>query len=1078
MYESDLSEREPNVLYISPNNVKYTNDYANSRTIMHVWGRDPAVPDENGNGRLFYHRFIGHKPHIYTSVKKKILDSISEELTAAGMVGTPYIDGTTDPPIKRTSDRRRCYRIDMRFPKDTYKIRRLLYENLNERQKKKAHHYIGESQTLYEIRWLSDQDYKTFSKTVGEWEQMLIKTPDGEIADRPPTFMDGYKLDYSRALEETGASDYDGIFEKDPYYCFRESDFKITPVPICYLEAGADIETDTSTEYKNIQDMADAAELPVTFISTKFKDREQHITYVLVLQPPDGNFEDEDVDYKDLYDGEIKIRRYLYFKTEEKLLLYWRDLMLAHDWDYLIFHNATFDGPYIFRRMIENDINPYRLSPLYNFVNETNPKRSRYSRKRRNSPKQLVRIVNVRKNKFGKFVNEDELNIAGKTIFCSLDHLEMFHRHLNTDPDKRPETVSLDNAGLFYLGVGKVILQMSHGDIWRFDHHTARRYSARDTELMMHFVKVCELLVNYKSKSRLNGMRLEDMRFPSRINLRKAILMAHSLGVCLRSPPKFMKEYTVEEQKAGKPKKKKKKKKKIKGGRNIDTIKGVHPEDGEIGMVLGMDFKAMYGMLMKMFNIGILTLRSLSEMSYDLDKLISSPVGVYFLKPEYDPESDSYRRKDLSVLSLVSEDFVRDRLIFEAEAEHTGELHGRGSQEYADKARKAKLSKIDIVANFGISIEQNMPTYEPKIAECITAYGREATATIVQIFLGSKKAKKLLGPGDPRFNYYNYPDNPDGDLIPAEIEEKFGVKIRTYVCAGDTDSVYGVVIFKEFWLDQNEKPICLENGREKHPDDLGWTSARFLDKELIENCMPVVAEAVHDILNREMNKLAEFRNAPKNLLYIRTEAIYSAMFFAEAASGASRKKSYGYHQIWEFTKLGKWIRTDFLDAKGFDFKKRTASVVCAEGQWEVLKMFLLRRKPHEFTKYCNEFEEKIIPWSPDKFAIPVILGNNIKDYKTLTAHVKAAIRASNESGLVFKRGDTVRYYYTENKSPEGYETIGYREFEELTKEYPMDFNKMVEKQFWDKIQPFLATRGWNRSQVQTGNFQIKLDQFF
>jgi len=199
------------------------------------------------------------------------------------------------------------------------------------------------------------------------------------------------------------------------------------------------------------------------------------------------------------------------------------------------------------------------------------------------------------------------------------------------------------------------------------------------------------------------------------------------------------------------------------------------------------------------------------------------------------------------------------------------------------------------------------------------------------------------------------------------------------------------------------------------------------------------------------------------------EDIYKTLFFAVKSTGVAAKKKYAGRICWED---GKEI--DEFKIVGFEGKKSDTPRFGKEVQKKVLEMICDETPKDEVYFYINESTQKIKNGeiNPREIAIPKGLNADpYTGYVTKLPHVRAAIWANKYHNENFSKGDKVKYVHVKS-TPDGIpqtDVVGFKL--ELPEGYEIDYNIMIDKAIYMKIERIFKSVGWS---VQEMNGQSSL----
>ena len=260
------------------------------------------------------------------------------------------------------------------------------------------------------------------------------------------------------------------------------------------------------------------------------------------------------------------------------------------------------------------------------------------------------------------------------------------------------------------------------------------------------------------------------------------------------------------------------------------------------------------------------------------------------------------------------------------------------------------------------------------------------------------------------------------------------------VVAGDTDSVYVVL-----------------------PDGLS------LD-EIVER-----GKILQDKINKSYDKFSEQFGIKDMMFDIKFEKVYSVAVFC-------KKKRYIGRLKW---KEGKTYDEEkhgiIIDVVGFESRRSDTSKFTKTFQKDIFKRVLLENSKHDVFDFVNQKIKEFREVPLDDIAMPKSFTKKFGEYLGGSANsvfINAAKWSNNNLGYDFGGGSKGLFLYTRRPSfPNG--VIYMRgDVTKLEKAGVMvDYDLMIEKTIYDKLDTLFEAIGWERDELETGQRQMKLSEW-
>ena len=275
------------------------------------------------------------------------------------------------------------------------------------------------------------------------------------------------------------------------------------------------------------------------------------------------------------------------------------------------------------------------------------------------------------------------------------------------------------------------------------------------------------------------------------------------------------------------------------------------------------------------------------------------------------------------------------------------------------------------------------------------------------------------------------------NLHTQRVVEENGYK----VVAGDTDSVYVVL-----------------------PDNLS------LD-EIVE-----AGIKLQDKINESYIGFAKKFNIVNNTFFIKFEKVYSIAVFC-------KKKRYIGRLIWKEGKTYDESKNGILvDVVGFESRRSDTSKFTKSFQKELFKKILLDTPKKELFDFIKERIREFMNSPIDYISMPKSFSKPFNEYLGSSANsifINAAKWSNTNLGYDFGGGSKGLFIYTKKPSyPNG--VVYMRGDEDKLKEAGIliDYKLMIEKTIYNKIDTIFEALGLSRDELETGQRQSGLEEWF
>ena len=296
------------------------------------------------------------------------------------------------------------------------------------------------------------------------------------------------------------------------------------------------------------------------------------------------------------------------------------------------------------------------------------------------------------------------------------------------------------------------------------------------------------------------------------------------------------------------------------------------------------------------------------------------------------------------------------------------------------------------------------------------------------------------------------------------------------------NSIYGVMLFPRFRLYKREvgksitymgRKIIQWTKKEIEQRDCnvvyGDTDSVFFElKEKPEDLDVIVkgAEKIIAEVNESYDEMTKEMNIKSHILKLEFKKVYKTLFFSRS------KKRYAGLMIW---KEGKEMKPR-IDVVGFDMVRSDNSYISKMIQKKVLEMVLKKKPKIEIISFVRNVVNKIkseqVPI--EDLALPKGVTKPLDKYhsKGLPIHVRASVNANKFHNAGITEGTKVKYVHIIHPR---LDVIAFESGGLMWKDYKIDYNLMIEKTIFMKLERIFDSLGWSIDEIKG---QSNLDKWF